>query len=92
MLGSRLSTTLAAYEIIKQNIATTDPNDTDFSIAAGEVKSRGIELDVAGEIAPGWNVIASYAHTDAFVSEDSILPEGDRLINAPRNSASVWTT
>lgn len=91
-LDGRLSTTLAAYQITKTNVATTDPNDTDFSIAAGEVKSRGIELDVRGEIAPGWNVIASYAHMDAFVSKDETIPEGDELVNAPNNTASLWMT
>jgi iron complex outermembrane recepter protein len=88
----KLAATLAAYEITKTNVATTDINNPDFSIAAGEVKSRGIELDVTGEILPGWNVIASYAHNDTYVSEDNSLPVGQRLSNAPRNSASLWTT
>jgi iron complex outermembrane recepter protein len=92
LFDGKLAATLAAYEITKTNVATTDVNNPDFSIAAGEVKSRGIELDVAGEILPGWNVIASYSHNDAFVSEDNSLPVGDRLANAPRNSASLWTT
>lgn len=91
-LDGRLSATLAAYEITKSNVATPDPLDEEFSIAAGEIKSRGIELDVVGEIAPGWNIIASYGLNDAFVSEDNSIPEGDRLVNAPRNSASLWTT
>ena len=38
----------------------------------GEVKSRGLELDLAGEILPGWKVIASGYLNDAFVSQ--ILP------------------
>jgi iron complex outermembrane receptor protein len=90
-LDGRLSTTLAAYDVTKTNVATTDPNDIDFFIAAGEIKSRGLELDVAGEITPGWNVIASYAYTDAYVSQDNNLPVGDRLVNVPFNSASLWT-
>ena len=76
----------------KKNVLTTDPDDPDFSIQTGEQKSRGIELDIAGEILPGWNVIATYAYTDAFVSEDEELPEGDRLQGVPENSASLWTT
>ncbi|HEY9804932.1 MAG TPA: TonB-dependent receptor, partial [Candidatus Obscuribacterales bacterium] len=91
-LDGRLAATLAAYNITKKNVATTDPNDLDFSIAAGEIKSRGIELDVVGELAPGWNIIAGYALNDAYISEDNALPEGDQLINAPRNSANLWTT
>jgi iron complex outermembrane receptor protein len=89
---NRLSTTLALYDLTRQNVLTTDPEDPDFSIQTGEQKSRGIELDVAGEILPGWNIIATYAYTNAFVSEDNNIPIGDRLRNVPRNSASVWTT
>ncbi|MHC5752154.1 MAG: TonB-dependent siderophore receptor [Nostoc sp.] len=92
LLDGKLSATLAAYEITKNNVATTDPNNTDYSIAAGEVKSRGIEFDISGRILPGWNVIASFAHNDTYVSEDNSLPVGDRLVGAPRNSASLWTS
>lgn len=91
-LDGKLTATLAVYDITKNNVSTTDLNNPDFTIAAGEVKSRGVELDIAGEILPGWNVITSYAHNDAYVSEDNSLPVGDRLANAPRNSASLWTT
>ena len=88
----KASATLAFYDLTRSNVLTTDPEDPDFSIQAREQTSRGIELDVAGEILPGWNVIATYAYTDAFVSEDEDLPEGDRLQGVPENSASLWTT
>ncbi|BAY91141.1 MULTISPECIES: TonB-dependent siderophore receptor [unclassified Tolypothrix] len=90
--NGKLTATLAAYEITKNNVSTTDVDNPDFTIAAGEVKSRGFEIDIAGEILPGWNVIASYSHNDAYVTADNSLTVGDRLVNAPRNSASLWTT
>ncbi|MEH2313994.1 MAG: TonB-dependent siderophore receptor [Nostoc sp.] len=92
LLDGKLSATLAAYNITKTNVATTDPNNNDYSIAAGEVKSQGIEFDISGRILPGWNVIASFAHNDTYVSEDNNLPVGDRLVAVPRNTASFWTT
>ncbi|NJL41090.1 MAG: TonB-dependent siderophore receptor, partial [Leptolyngbyaceae cyanobacterium SM1_4_3] len=69
-LDGRLSATLAAYEITRSNITTPDPDNRDFSIQVGEQRSRGIEFDVGGEVLPGWNIIASYAHTNAEVTED----------------------
>ncbi|MEH2184029.1 TonB-dependent siderophore receptor [Nostoc sp.] len=84
--------TLAYFDITKTNIATTDPNESNFSILTGEVKSRGVELDVAGEILPGWNIIAAYAYDDAFVSEDNSTPVGNRLANVSRHSFSLWNT
>jgi iron complex outermembrane recepter protein len=92
LFDGKLAATLAAYEITKTNVSTTDPNNTDYSIAAGEVKSRGIEFDISGRILPGWNVIASFAHNDTYVSQDNELPIGDRLVGVPRNTASFWTT
>lgn len=87
------STTLAAYEITKTNIARTDPEDTDFSIPIGEVKSRGVEFDVAGEPVKGWNIIASLFFNNAFISEgDEDNPEDDTLINAPGSGASLWSS
>jgi iron complex outermembrane recepter protein len=87
------STTLAAYEITKTNVARTDPEDPDFSIPIGEVKSRGIELDLAGEPVNGWNIIASLFFNDAFISVgDEFNPEDDTLINAPGSGASLWTS
>ncbi|MEH2010678.1 TonB-dependent siderophore receptor [Nostoc sp.] len=94
LIKDRLSATFAAYDITKENVATTDPTpgNSDFSIAAGEVKSRGLEFDVSGQILPGWNLIASAFINDAFVSKDNSLPVGDSLVNAAGSGASLWTT
>lgn len=88
----RLSASVALYDITKTNVQTTDPANPNFSIAAGEQKSNGIELELVGEILPGWNIIATYAYTNAYVSEDNNLPVGDQLAGIPLNSASLWTT
>ncbi|MBW4485557.1 MAG: TonB-dependent siderophore receptor [Tildeniella torsiva UHER 1998/13D] len=91
-LDGNLFATLAYYNITKQNVATTDPNNPFFTIAAGEQRSQGIEFDIAGEILPGWNVIANYAYTDARVTQDNDIPVGNCLFNAPLHSAGLWTT
>jgi len=91
-LNPALATTLAAYEITKTNIATTDPNDPAFSIAVGEQRSRGIEFDISGEISPGWNIIASYSYTNAEITESEDYPVGNKVPNVPQNKASLWTT
>jgi len=95
-LDGRLSTTLAAYHLTRTNVITSDPDPVlaaqGFSVQTGEQRSQGIELDVAGEILPGWNVILAYAYTDAEVTEDNVTPVGNRLDNVPFNQASLWTT
>lgn len=91
-LDDRLSATLAAYHLTRTNVLTPDPDDPTRSIQTGEQRSQGIEFDVTGEILPGWNVIVSYALTDAEVTKDNTFPEGNRLANVPENQASLWTT
>ncbi|MHC5673388.1 TonB-dependent siderophore receptor [Nostoc sp.] len=91
-LDGKLSTTLAAYQISKTNVTTPDPNNRDFSIQVGEQRSRGIELDIAGEILPGWKAIASYAYTNAEVTKDIDISVGNKLLGVPENQASLWTT
>jgi iron complex outermembrane receptor protein len=91
-LDGRLAATLAAYEITRQNVLTDDPDRPNFRIQVGEQRSRGIEFDVAGEILPGWNLIASYAYTDSEITEDNSGFEGNRPRNVPQHSGSLWTT
>jgi iron complex outermembrane recepter protein len=91
--NEKLSATLAAYEITKTNVATPDPNDPDgFSIPVGEQRSRGIELDISGEILPGWNIVAAYGYTDAKVTQSNDLRVGSRIPRVPEHKASLWTT
>ncbi|NET38752.1 MAG: TonB-dependent siderophore receptor [Cyanothece sp. SIO1E1] len=92
LLRGRLATTLAYFDITKQNIVTADPNLPFVSVATGEQRSRGVELDVIGEILPGWNIIASYAFIDAEITEDNTFEVGNQLFNIPKHSASLWTT
>lgn len=91
-ISDRLSANLALYDLTRRNTLTTDPEDTNFSVQTGEQNSQGIEFDLTGEILPGWNIIATYAYTNARVLEDNDIPRGDRLVGIPENSASLWTT
>ncbi|WP_228060243.1 TonB-dependent siderophore receptor [Plectonema radiosum] len=96
-LTDKLSLTLAAFDIRKQNVSTDDPDNLGFSIQTGEQTSRGIELNLGGEISPGWKMTAAYTYLDAFVSEDNPDSqgndfEGNRLAKVPENQFSLWTT
>ena len=90
-LNPNLNATLALFDIKKQNVLTTDPNNPDFSIPTGEQTSRGVELGITGEILPGWDIYASYTYLDAFISEDNTYEVGNRLDNVPESSIGLWT-
>jgi iron complex outermembrane receptor protein len=91
-LSERLSLTLAAFEIRRQNIQTPDPNNRAFTVQTGEVTSRGIELFLNGQIQAGWNITAGYTLLDAFVSKDNTDVVGNSLANVPDHQLSLWTT
>jgi iron complex outermembrane recepter protein len=91
-ITQKLSATLALYQLTRSNVLTTDPINQEFSIQTGEQRSRGVEVDIGGEILPGWNIIASYAYTDARLTQDEDFPVGNRLEGAPTHGFSLWTT
>ncbi len=88
-LDRQLSVDAAVYQIEKRNVLTTDPVDSTFSVAAGEVRSRGFDLNVAGNLTPEWRVIGGYAYVDAEVTKDINIPSGTRLLNVPKNTFSL---
>jgi iron complex outermembrane receptor protein len=91
-INDQFSATLALYELTRSNVETDDPDNLGFSIQTGEQRSRGVELNVAGEILPGWNIIGAYAYTDAEVTKDNSIPEGNRLRLIPEHLFNLWST
>ena len=91
-INQDLSFTFAAFDIRKQNVITEDPENPDFFVQVGEQTSRGIELNLGGEILPGWNITTAYTYLDAFVSEDTTDIVDNELRNVPDSQFSLWTT
>ena len=96
-MDNRVSATLAWFHLTRENLLTPNPDPAlafqGFSIQTGEQRSQGIELDVTASLMTGWNVIASYAYTDAEVTQDndpSLLNK--RLANVPYNKLTFWST
>lgn len=93
LAGGRLIGTLALFDLAKQNIAVPDPANLNRSIVIGESRSRGVEVDVSGEILPGWNIKAGYAYMPfAKITRDTNGWQGNRFHNTPVNSGSLWST
>ena len=93
-LFSSITATAALYDIAKSNVLFTETvGGVSTSRVAGRVRSRGFELDVAGQIAEGWSVIATYAYTDARVTYDpDPAIDGKELANVAPHTASLFLT
>lgn len=88
----RLSSTVALFDLTKYNILTADPNNPGFQILAGEAKSTGLEVDVAGQVTDKLDLLATYAYTRARYTRNNNGLQGNRLENSPRNQGSLWAT
>jgi len=105
LFGGRLSASLAAYEIERQNIAI--PDDNGFTQQAGDQRSRGVELEMQAQPAPGWSATFAYAYTDSeltrfaerlfvgfqasgFPTFQTFDRSGNRAAFAPEHLANLW--
>ncbi|WP_174549046.1 TonB-dependent siderophore receptor [Roseateles chitosanitabidus] len=90
-LPGRVTGTVALFDIKKRNVLVSQYNDatkqTDWR-TAGAARSRGLEFDLAGQIARGWEGIAAFAYVDAKTTEDPLYA-GLRLWNVARQTASL---
>lgn len=92
LLDSRLGMTIAAFHLTKENVLTGDPVDSTYQVAVGEVRSRGIDLQLTGQLSDELRVIGAYAYVDAEVTEateGSTPAVGSRLLNVPEHSGSL---
>ncbi len=83
--------TAALYELVKDNALGSDPLHANFSISNGQVRSRGVELEAKGELAPGLNVLAAYTYAQV-INMHNASPDlvGKTPILVPRQAASLW--
>ena len=88
-MDKRIGMTAALFDIRKRNVLTSDPADAGFSIAAGEIRSRGAEFDFAGQVTAHWRVNASLVLNEVEITADNTLEAGGRLLNVPRINGSV---
>ena len=90
-LPDRVAATLALYDIDKRNVLVSQFNNatlqTDYR-TAGRAVSRGVELDVSGQVTRALSVIGSYAYTYARTTEDPVFA-GNQLANVAPHTASL---
>lgn len=88
--SKRLTATVAAFDLTKDNLLTEDPDNSGFSILAGEANSKGLEIDVSGRLTDKLELLATYAYTDAKYTRNNDGLKGNRLANVPLNQGSIW--
>lgn len=92
-LDGKLNASLAVFRIEQDNVAVQDGNilvgGTTNPAYRGEkgVSGKGFELEVSGEISPGWQMIAGFSRAQTQNSDGSRLQS-----QRPDNLAHMFTT
>ncbi|NQD94334.1 TonB-dependent siderophore receptor [Pseudomonas sp. CrR25] len=89
LLEGRLGANVALFHIDKENVLTVDPATPGEQIAAGEARSRGIDVQLSGQLSDAVRVIGAYAYVDAEVTKDTTLAEGSPLLGVAKHSGSL---
>jgi iron complex outermembrane receptor protein len=75
-LDGRVQLTGAFFTIVKQNVLRPDPNfgpggdNVNAVLPVGEIRNRGVEVDLAGSPLPRWNLAFNYAFLDSAITDD----------------------
>ena len=94
-----LSVNVTLYKIINSNMAQTaltladgtDNSNSNIKELAGEVTSKGIELDIATKSINGFTILAGYSYNDTRYtqSNNKNFTTGDRLRYNPAHTANA---
>jgi iron complex outermembrane recepter protein len=75
-LEGRVQLAGAFFHIVKKNVLRPDPafgptgNNINAVLSTGEIRNRGLEIDLAGQLAPRWNLAFNYAYLDSSITAD----------------------
>ncbi|WP_317132540.1 TonB-dependent receptor [Taibaiella lutea] len=83
---------LTVYRTVRNNALAIDPDYPDFQKATGQSVTKGIELDIIGQISKSISILANYAYTDSRVTKSNNLAEiGLYTFNSPvHNIANLF--
>lgn len=80
---------LALFELTKQDALVNDPNDSYAKIQTGEIRSRGVEIELNQALSLDTNVALTYSYIDMEITDDPNL-DGKTPVWVPEQTASAW--
>lgn len=92
-LNERLRFNVTLFNINTDNLSyevLTNGNSTGTYALAGELKRKGIEVELIGKILPNLQVMTGWAYVDAQYKDSPSFVNGSAPINTPKNSANAW--
>ncbi|AIL44543.1 MULTISPECIES: TonB-dependent siderophore receptor [Elizabethkingia] len=92
-LNERLRFNVTLFDIKTDNLSyevLTNGNSTGTYALAGNLKRRGVEVELIGKILPNLQVMTGWAYVDAQYKDSPSFVNGSAPINTPKHSANAW--
>ena len=102
---TNIQASVAGFDIVQSSVLRTDPNNLTATIATGAVRSRGFEMELIANLAPGTNLTLAYTHLDLrYLSQSTADPNdpsfpprqidisGNALSGIPGDTFSAFAT
>ncbi|KFF05359.1 TonB-dependent receptor [Flavobacterium reichenbachii] len=90
----KLFVTVALFKIQQKNTLypANDTTNPDLMRSIGEEESKGIEIDINGNITRNWSVSAAYSYNEAYITDSPVATEiGRQKPNTPVQQGNIWT-
>lgn len=92
--NDRLRANITYYDMNNENLSYQiyDENQAATGLygLAGNLKRKGVEVEVAGRPYKNVQLMLGYAYLDAFYEDSPAYMDGSRPMNAPENTANAW--
>lgn len=95
-MNGKWNSAISVYQITRNNVLTADLNHPNpaggyYNRQSGQQETKGVEVDIRGQIVKGLDVIINYAYTDAKVSKDSRKENiGTQVPGSSKHIQNAW--
>ena len=92
-LDRQVTGALAVFDLVRQNVTTSDPVNTGYSVQTGEQRARGLEVELGADLRNGWKLTSAYTYTQTKVTRDTNAAIVGLPLNlTPRHVLTAWAT
>lgn len=101
-MNGKWNSGISVYQITRNNVLTTDlahpildengqSTGRFYNRQSGQQKTKGVEVDIKGQILPNLDVIINYAYTEAKVTKDEDPKVvGNQVAGSTRHIQNAW--
>lgn len=85
-----INTDNLSYEILTGGTGAGAGDRTGKYAIAGELKRKGVEVELIGKILPNLQIMTGWAYVDAQYRNSPSFVSGSAPLNTPKNTANAW--